>query len=98
MPTFCQESLIEKLHQKNAALLAYKKKLQIQLKQQEEMGEGLTALDFEQLKFGNMKCRKRLDEQNLRHVELKLLAGKTLHILNSNKVRCSINHNVVLTA
>uniref|UniRef100_A0A8C2K684 Cilia- and flagella-associated protein 263 n=1 Tax=Cyprinus carpio TaxID=7962 RepID=A0A8C2K684_CYPCA len=80
-----KESLIEKLHQKNAALLAYKKKLQIQLKQQEEMGEGLTALDFEQLKFGNMKCRKLLDEQNLRRVELKLLTGKTLHVLNSNK-------------
>uniref|UniRef100_A0A9J8CK36 Cilia- and flagella-associated protein 263 n=1 Tax=Cyprinus carpio carpio TaxID=630221 RepID=A0A9J8CK36_CYPCA len=80
-----KESLIEKLHQKNAGLLAYKKKLQIQLKQQEEMGEGLTALDFEQLKFGNMKCRKLLDEQNLRRVELKLLTGKTLHVLNSNK-------------
>ncbi|XP_073687469.1 cilia- and flagella-associated protein 263 [Garra rufa] len=80
-----KENLVEKLHQKNAGLLAYKKKLQIQLKQQEEMGEGLTALDFEQLKFGNMKCRKRLDEQNLKHMELKLLAGKTLHVLNSEK-------------
>ncbi|RXN21930.1 coiled-coil domain-containing protein 113-like [Labeo rohita] len=80
-----KENLIEKLHQKNAGLLAYKKKLQIQLKQQEEMGEGLTALDFEQLKFQNMKCRKRQDEQNLKHMELKLLAGKTLHVLNSEK-------------
>ncbi|KAL0155722.1 hypothetical protein M9458_049985, partial [Cirrhinus mrigala] len=80
-----KENLIEKLHQKNTGLLAYKKKLQIQLKQQEEMGEGLTALDFEQLKFQNMKCRKRLDEQNLKHMELKLLAGKTLHVLNSEK-------------
>uniref|UniRef100_A0A8C0YER3 Cilia- and flagella-associated protein 263 n=1 Tax=Cyprinus carpio carpio TaxID=630221 RepID=A0A8C0YER3_CYPCA len=79
------ENLIEKLYQKNAALLAYKKKLKIQLIQQEEMGEGLTALDFEQLKFGNLKCRKRLDEQNLKHMELKLLAGKTLHVLNSEK-------------
>lgn len=92
---FFQENLIEKLHQKNAGLLAYKKKLQIQLKQQEEMGEGLTALDFEQLKFQNMKCRKRQDEQNLKHMELKLLAGKTLHVLNSEKVRCLINHKVV---
>uniref|UniRef100_A0A8C2HPJ8 Cilia- and flagella-associated protein 263 n=1 Tax=Cyprinus carpio TaxID=7962 RepID=A0A8C2HPJ8_CYPCA len=66
-----KENLIEKLYQKNAALL--------------EMGEGLTALDFEQLKFGNLKCRKRLDEQNLKHMELKLLAGKTLHVLNSEK-------------
>ncbi|KTF76751.1 hypothetical protein cypCar_00016535 [Cyprinus carpio] len=80
-----KENLIEKLYQKNAALLAYKKKLKIQLIQQEEMGEGLTALDFEQLKFGNLKCRKRLDEQNLKHMELKLLAGKTLHVLNSEK-------------
>ncbi|XP_059402574.1 coiled-coil domain-containing protein 113-like [Carassius carassius] len=80
-----KENLIEKLYQKNAALLSYKKKLQIQLKQQEEMGEGLTAMDFEQLKFVNMKCRKQLDEQNLKHMELKLLAGKTLHLLNSEK-------------
>ncbi|XP_026118578.1 coiled-coil domain-containing protein 113-like [Carassius auratus] len=80
-----KENLIEKLYQKNTALLSYKKKLQIQLKQQEEMGEGLTAMDFEQLKFGNMKCRKQLDEQNLKHMELKLFAGKTLHVLNSEK-------------
>ncbi|XP_043084456.1 coiled-coil domain-containing protein 113 [Puntigrus tetrazona] len=88
-----KENMVEKLLQKNAALLTYKKKIKIQLKQQEEMGEGLTALDFEQLKFGNMKCRKRLDEQNLRHVELKLLAGKTLQVLNSNKEKLqSLTH------
>lgn len=80
-----KENLIGKLHRKNTALVAHKKKLQVQLKQQEEMGEGLTALDFEQLKFENIKSRKRLDEQNLEHLDLKLLAGNALQTLNSNK-------------
>ncbi|TRY98075.1 hypothetical protein DNTS_023527 [Danionella cerebrum] len=80
-----KDNLIEKLQRKNAALHSYKKKLQIQLKQQEEMAEGLTELDFEQLKFENIHFRKRMDEQNLNHLNLKLLAGKTLQILNYNK-------------
>jgi len=78
--------LIEKLHRKNAALVAHKKKLQVQLKQQEEMGEGLTSLDLELLKFENSKSRKQLDKQNLEHSDLKMVAGNTLQALNSNKV------------
>ncbi|XDV53120.1 hypothetical protein PO909_021703 [Leuciscus waleckii] len=66
-----RENLIEKLHQKNTAL--------------KEMGEGLTAVDFELLKAENVKTRKRLDEQNLEHLDLKLLAGNALQALNSNK-------------
>ncbi|XP_051975988.1 coiled-coil domain-containing protein 113 [Xyrauchen texanus] len=80
-----KDSLIEKLHRKNVALLALKRKLQLQLKQQEEMAEGLTALDFEHLKIENIKSRKRMDEQNHEHLNLKLLAGKTLQTLNSKK-------------
>ncbi|CAM4734328.1 unnamed protein product [Leuciscus chuanchicus] len=80
-----RENLIEKLHQKNTALVAHKKKVQVQLKQQKEMGEGLTAVDFELLKAENVKTRKRLDEQNLEHLDLKLLAGNALQALNSNK-------------
>lgn len=78
--------MIEKLHQKNTALVSQRKKLQVQLKQQKEIGEGLTALDFEQLKLENIKTRKRLDEQNLEHLDLRLLAGNALQALNSNKV------------
>ncbi|XP_051545375.1 coiled-coil domain-containing protein 113-like [Myxocyprinus asiaticus] len=80
-----KDSQIEKLHRKNVALLALKRKLQLQLKQQEEMAEGLTALDFEHLKIENIKSRKRMDEQNHEHLKLKLLAGKTLQTLNSKK-------------
>lgn len=67
------------------------------------MGKGLTALDFEQLKIENIRSRKQLDEQNHKHVELKLLASKTLQALNSNKVKlrlyifkCSTLHTTIL--
>lgn len=56
------------------------------------MGKGLTALDFEQLKIENIRSRKQLNEQNHKHLELKLLAGKTLQAMNSNKVR-SLSHH-----
>ncbi|XP_067292029.1 cilia- and flagella-associated protein 263 isoform X1 [Pseudorasbora parva] len=85
-----KENLIEKLHRKNTALLAYKKKLKVKLKQQEEMGEGLTALDFEQLKLENIKIRKQLDEQNREHSDLKLLAGNSLQVLSCNKKKLQI--------
>ncbi|KAK9952189.1 hypothetical protein ABG768_018042 [Culter alburnus] len=80
-----KENLIEKLHRKNTALLEHKKKLQVKLQQQEEMCEGLTVLDLEQLKLENLKTRKRLDELNLEHSDLKLLAANTFQALNSNK-------------
>lgn len=68
------------------ALLAHKKKLQVKLKQQEEMSEGLTVPDIEQLKLQNLKTRNQLDELNLEYLDLKLLAANTFQALNSNKV------------
>lgn len=86
---------MEKLDRQNAALLAHKRKLHLQLKIQEKMGKGLTALDFELLKIENIRSRKQLDEQNHKHMDLKLLAGKTLQTMNSIKVRCLIHHQDV---
>ncbi|NP_001006061.1 cilia- and flagella-associated protein 263 [Danio rerio] len=88
-----KDILIEKLHRKNSALLTHKKKQQAQLRQQEEMAEGVTVLDFELLKFENIRFRKQLDEQNLKQVNLKLLAVKTLQTLNSNKEKLHILTN-----
>ncbi|XP_077066606.1 cilia- and flagella-associated protein 263 isoform X1 [Siphateles boraxobius] len=85
-----KENLIEKLHRKNTALVAHKKKLQVQLKQQEEKSEGLMALDFKQLMFENIKSCKQLDEQKLEHLDLKLLAGNALQALNCNKKKLQI--------
>lgn len=56
------------------------------------MYQGLTALDFEKLKIENIKSQTELEEQNHKHLELKLLTGNTLHALNSRKVRCSSDH------
>ncbi|KAA0724528.1 Coiled-coil domain-containing protein 113 [Triplophysa tibetana] len=80
-----KDNLMEKLDRQNAALLAHKRKLHLQLKIQEKMGKGLTALDFELLKIENIRSRKQLDEQNHKNMDLKLLAVKTLQAMNSIK-------------
>lgn len=44
-----KDAVIEKLRLKNVTLKAQKNKLHMQLKQKEEMGEVLHAIDFDQL-------------------------------------------------
>ena len=71
---------------KNAALHVQKRKLQLQLRQKEEMGEALHEVDFQQLKIENSQYLERIDERNQDLLRLKLLAGNTLQVLNSYKV------------
>ncbi|XP_072277596.1 cilia- and flagella-associated protein 263 isoform X2 [Pyxicephalus adspersus] len=79
-----RDSLVDKLRLKNAALKVQKKKLQMQLKQ-EEMGEVLEEVDFQQLKIENAQCLERIDKRNHDLLQLKLTAGETLQVLNSYK-------------
>jgi Domain of unknown function (DUF4201) len=44
-----KDAIIEKLRLKNVTLKVHKNKLHMQLKQKEEMGEVLHAIDFDQL-------------------------------------------------
>ncbi|XP_018431136.1 PREDICTED: coiled-coil domain-containing protein 113 [Nanorana parkeri] len=83
--TRARDSLVDKLRLKNAALKIQKKKLQMQLKQKEDMGEILTEVDFQQLKIENAQFLERIDERNQDLLHLKLNAGHTLQILNSYK-------------
>ncbi|KAK2187702.1 hypothetical protein NP493_156g01018 [Ridgeia piscesae] len=80
-----RDTLIEKLRLKNATLKVQKKKLIMQLKQKEEMGEVLHEVDFNQLKIENQQYIEKIDERNQDLLRLKLMAGNTLQILNSYK-------------
>ncbi|XP_075796600.1 cilia- and flagella-associated protein 263 isoform X2 [Pelodiscus sinensis] len=80
-----RDSMKEKLRLKNDSLKVQKKKLQLQLKQKEEMGEALHEVDFQQLKIENAQFLEKIDERNRDLLQLKLTAGNTLQILNSYK-------------
>ncbi|CAN2389299.1 Coiled-coil domain containing 113 [Pristimantis euphronides] len=80
-----RDSLVDKLRLKNAALKIQKKKLQMQLKQKEEMGEVLNEVDFQQLKIENAQFLELIDDRNQDLLRLKMTAGDTLQVLNSYK-------------
>ncbi|KAK3086713.1 hypothetical protein FSP39_022367 [Pinctada imbricata] len=80
-----RDTLIEKLRLKNSTLKVQKKKLDLQLKQKEEMGEVLHKVDFDQLEIENKQYLEKIDERNQDLLKLKLMATKTLQVLNSYK-------------
>ncbi|KAM4721173.1 cilia- and flagella-associated protein 263 isoform 2-T2 [Rhinophrynus dorsalis] len=82
--TRARDSLVDKLRLKNATLKVQKKKMQMQLKQ-EEMGEVLHEVDFQQLKIENAQFLERIEERNQDLLQLKLTTGDTLQVLNSYK-------------
>ncbi|XP_034281497.1 coiled-coil domain-containing protein 113 isoform X4 [Pantherophis guttatus] len=75
----------EKIHLKNDSLKVQKKKMQMQLKQKEELGEALHEVDFQQLKIENAQFLEKIDERNQELLQLKLTVGNTLQILNFYK-------------
>jgi hypothetical protein len=56
------------------------------LKQKEEMGEVLHAIDFDQLQIENKQYLLKIDEQNTEMLKLKLASGNTMQTLNRQKV------------
>ncbi|KAF5403227.1 hypothetical protein PHET_03239 [Paragonimus heterotremus] len=84
--TLCQrDTTIDKLRLKNNALNGQLKKLRGHLRQKEELGDVLHAVDFEQLKIDNTKCLAQIDDKNRVIQKLKLAAGRTQQVLNSLK-------------
>lgn len=71
---------------KNVTLKVQKNKLHQQLKQKEEMGEVLHAIDFDQLQIENKQYLLKIEERNAELLKLKMTAGNTIQILNSHKV------------
>ncbi|XP_028410048.1 coiled-coil domain-containing protein 113-like [Dendronephthya gigantea] len=80
-----RDTLIEKLRLKNSTFRVQKKKLQMQLKQKEEMGEVLHEVDFNQLKIENQQYLEKIDDRNKDLLRLKLMTGNVLQVLNTYK-------------
>ncbi|XP_035251242.1 coiled-coil domain-containing protein 113 [Anguilla anguilla] len=94
-----KDALVEKLRLKNGALRVQKRKLELQLKQKEEVGEARHHVDFQQLKIKNTQYLQQIDVLNQDLLRLKLLAGSTQQILHShkNKLQQLINESKLLS-
>ena len=57
--------------------------------QKEEMGEVLHEVDFSQLKIENQQYVEKIDERNQELLRLKMMAGRTLQVLNAYKKKLS---------
>ncbi|KAL8194561.1 UNVERIFIED_CONTAM: hypothetical protein K2H54_024716 [Gekko kuhli] len=80
-----RDVLKEKIHLKNDSLKVQKKKMQMQLKQKEELGEALHEVDFQQLKIENAQFLEKIEERNQELLQQKMTVGNALHILNCYK-------------
>ena len=85
--------MIEKIRLKNSTLKVQKNKLILQLKQKEEMGEVLHAIDFDQLQIENKQYLIKIEERNAELMKLKLSAGNTIQTLNFHRV-CFVDHRL----
>ncbi|NXN21662.1 CC113 protein, partial [Nycticryphes semicollaris] len=80
-----RDLLREKLCLKNYLLKGYKKKLQQQLRQKEQMGETLCEVRLQELQVRNAQYQQKIDEKNQELLQLKLTSGKTVQDLNFYK-------------
>jgi len=85
-----QDAMIEKLRLKNATLKTHIKKVEVQLKHKEEMGDVLHYIDFHQLQIENKQYVAKIDERNQELLQLKMTTGKTVQVLNDLKV-CAVS-------
>eukprot|EP01112_Ceratiomyxa_fruticulosa_P011641 TRINITY_DN3176_c0_g1_i1.p1 TRINITY_DN3176_c0_g1~~TRINITY_DN3176_c0_g1_i1.p1 ORF type:complete len:416 (-),score=110.36 TRINITY_DN3176_c0_g1_i1:95-1264(-) len=82
-----KEQQIEKLKLKNFSLKSQCQKVEGQLQHKEEMGEVFLPIDFDQLKIENQQYLEKIEERNQELLTLKVIAGNTVQVLNSNKKR-----------
>ncbi|TGZ64858.1 hypothetical protein CRM22_006151 [Opisthorchis felineus] len=82
-----RDTIVDKLRLKNSALHTRMRKSREQMRQKEELGEVLRPVDFEQLKIDNSECLRKIDERNQEIQRLKLVAAKTLQVLNAYKIQ-----------
>eukprot|EP00698_Gefionella_okellyi_P019240 TRINITY_DN5874_c0_g1_i1.p1 TRINITY_DN5874_c0_g1~~TRINITY_DN5874_c0_g1_i1.p1 ORF type:complete len:365 (-),score=76.85 TRINITY_DN5874_c0_g1_i1:53-1147(-) len=80
-----KDALVDNLKLKNQMLAVQIKKMQQQLKEKEELGEGLSQIDFDQLKIENKQYYDKIHERNQELLRLKLTAGNTIQMLNTFK-------------
>uniref|UniRef100_A0A8C3JRS4 Cilia- and flagella-associated protein 263 n=1 Tax=Calidris pygmaea TaxID=425635 RepID=A0A8C3JRS4_9CHAR len=77
-----RDLLREKLRLKNYLLKGYKKKLQQQLRQKDQMGETLCEVRLQELQVRNAQYQEKIDEKNQELLQLKLTSGKTVQVFN----------------
>ncbi|KAI9098908.1 hypothetical protein DFS34DRAFT_649606 [Phlyctochytrium arcticum] len=80
-----KDAIIKKTRLKNSTIKLQKNKLHLQLKQKEEMGEVLHAIDFDQLQIENKQYLVKIEERNSELLKLKMTAGNTQQVLNLHK-------------
>ncbi|XP_054389972.1 coiled-coil domain-containing protein 113 isoform X3 [Pongo abelii] len=80
-----EDNMKEKLRLKNVSLKVQRKKMLLQLRQKEEVGEALHDVDFQQLKIENAQFLETIEARNQELTQLKLSSGNTLQVLNAYK-------------
>ncbi|XP_004431719.1 PREDICTED: coiled-coil domain-containing protein 113 [Ceratotherium simum simum] len=80
-----RDNIKDKLLLKNVSLKVQKKKMLLQLRQKEEVGEALHEVDFQQLKIENAQFLETIEARNQELIQLKLASGNTLQVLNAYK-------------
>lgn len=78
-----RDTLLSKIRLKNSTLKAQKTKLGAQLRQKQEMGEVLHAIDFDQLKIENQQYLAKIEDRNTELLKLKMSASNISQSLNS---------------
>lgn len=81
------DGVIEKLRLKNSTLKSQITKVEVQLVQKEEVGDVLHYIDFHQLQIENKQYVASIEERNDELLQVKLLTGKTIQVLNEYKKR-----------
>ena len=79
--------MVKKLRLKTDSMAVQKKKVSLQLKQKEEMGEVLHEVDFNQLKIENQQYLEKIDDKNKELLDLKSKATNTTVYLNGKKTK-----------
>ncbi|KAI5934568.1 Coiled-coil domain-containing protein 113 [Manis javanica] len=80
-----RDNMKDKLRLKNVSLKVQRKKMLLQLRQKEEVGEALHEVDFQQLKIENAQFLDTIEARNQELIQLKLVSGNTLQVLNTYK-------------
>lgn len=82
-----KEMQLQKLQRNNKMLKHNTIKLETALKNKEDKGEMLNAIDFDQLKIENQQFLEKIDERNSELLKLKLTTGRTVQVMNSLKAK-----------
>jgi len=79
------DGVIDKLRLKNSTLKSQITKVEAQLAQKEEVGDVLHYIDFHQLQIENKQYVASIEERNDELLQVKLVTGKTIQVLNEYK-------------